>query len=288
MSKSSARSRTILFTCCGQLPWKRSRRAAKRQRPGCWRQLRPLIEDHSFPDPQWASALVATLQQGWDGAGPLVKNANPHAATSWVNFVLAYGQLSYGQSGERALIPWHNSAYRREALLPLQNQLGALLEWEGWLQSALRARGGRLYFETGATTAHLNVSRPLASLKLNYIRGRALGATRCEREHWSRSQRYVHAAAVVLSPIVNLRSCHPALRNARLTLHRFAGVVAALIPNLVALAVGEAVGIMGGIGQSVDALESFELYRARYVLPSERAQMLSTMTRFHMVQLTGP
>ena len=66
---------------------------------------------------------------------------------SWVNFILAYGQFAGPVlAGERDLLPWHNSVYKREAIAPFSDRLGALLGWEGALQDALRARGHTLYW----------------------------------------------------------------------------------------------------------------------------------------------
>jgi hypothetical protein len=34
-------------------------------------------EDHCFPEPEWAAALLSRLQEGWTGVGPLISNHNP-------------------------------------------------------------------------------------------------------------------------------------------------------------------------------------------------------------------
>src|SRR6185295_6477622 len=40
------------------------------------------VEDHSFPQPGWAEALIAAHQQDWAVVGPAVGNANPETALS--------------------------------------------------------------------------------------------------------------------------------------------------------------------------------------------------------------
>src|SRR6186713_2516119 len=45
-------------------------------------------EDHCFPEPRWAEALVEALQSGAMGAGPVMVNANPDDAVSRANFLL--------------------------------------------------------------------------------------------------------------------------------------------------------------------------------------------------------
>ena len=118
-----------------------------------------LIEDHSFPEPEWAEALLRAHAMGWTGVGPAVCNANPESVGSWVNYILSYGGFAPPvPAGERDLLPWHNSAYKRDALAPFEQRLGELLEWEGALQAELRARGHSLYLEPAARTHHSNVS----------------------------------------------------------------------------------------------------------------------------------
>ena len=75
-------------------------------------------EDHSFPQPGWAAALVAAFTGGVSVVGPMVENANPGSAVSWANFLLEYGEwMPPGRPHGHAHLPGHNSAYRRAVLL---------------------------------------------------------------------------------------------------------------------------------------------------------------------------
>jgi hypothetical protein len=47
-----------------------------------------LSEDHSFPSPKWAQALIEAHAQGFDAVGPVVDNANPGSIVSWAGFLL--------------------------------------------------------------------------------------------------------------------------------------------------------------------------------------------------------
>ena len=40
-------------------------------------------EDHSFPDPHWAEALLKSHEQPWAAVGPVIRNANPKSLISW-------------------------------------------------------------------------------------------------------------------------------------------------------------------------------------------------------------
>ncbi|HEV7992539.1 MAG TPA: glycosyltransferase [Gemmatimonadaceae bacterium] len=231
-----------------------------------------LVEDHSFPDPQWASALIVAHADDWAGVGPAVDNANPDSAMSWVNFILTYGIFSgTPRAGERDILPWHNSAYKRAALEPFTDRLGALLEWEGHLQEELRASGHRLYLEPAARTRHLNVSKVRSTLGLHVLRGRILGALRAERERWSYGRRVVQAAAFPLFPLLHLRYLSAAMRampipNA-LAFRVYAGLGAALCVT----AAAEAWGLLGGAGDSMARLEEYELHRTRHLARADAA-----------------
>ena len=230
-----------------------------------------LIEDHSFPAPEWADALLRAHAGGWTGVGPVVENANPDSAGSWVNYVLSYGGFAPPQeAGERELLPWHNSAYKRDALEPFAARLGALLEWEGALQGELRSRGHTLYLEPAARTHHSNVSRPWSTVGLNMQRGRVLGAQRAERERWPTWRRVLQAAAFPLFPLLQLRHLWPAMRRMPVPPALRTRVYVGIAGTLGVLAVAEAWGLLAGSGDAVARMEDYELHRARHLTRRER------------------
>jgi hypothetical protein len=225
-----------------------------------------LIEDHSFPEPTWAESLLAVHEGDWAGVGPAVDNANPRSAMSWVNFILSYGIFAGNPpTGERDMIPWHNSAYKRAALAPFAGRLGELLEWEGHLQDELRASGHRLYLEPRARTRHMNVSRIMSTFGLNVQRGRILGAQRARRERWPQWRRAIQAAAFPLFPLMQLRHLAGSMRAMAVPRALAPRVYAALGATLVVMAAAEAWGLVGGEGDAVARLEDFELHRERHL-----------------------
>lgn len=48
-------------------------------------------EDHSFPEPEWAAALVAAHARGYTGVAPEMKNGNPVSGLSWAAMFLHFG-----------------------------------------------------------------------------------------------------------------------------------------------------------------------------------------------------
>ena len=230
-----------------------------------------LIEDHSFPEPEWAEALLRAHAGRWTGVGPAVCNANPESVGSWVNYILSYGSFAPPlAAGERDLLPWHNSAYKRDALVLFEDRLGALLEWEGALQAELRSRGHTLYLEPAARTHHSNVSAPWSTVGLNTQRGRILGAQRAERERWPAWRRVLQAAAFPLFPLLQLRHVLPQMQRAQVPAALRTRVLLGVVGTLGVLAVGEAWGLLAGAGDAVARMEDYELYRARHLSRRDR------------------
>ncbi len=237
-------------------------------------QIVGLIEDHSFPEPAWAAALISTHSGTWTGVGPAVENANPKSALSWVNFILAYAKFAPPvAAGERDFIPWHNSAYKRDALAPFAPRLGALLEWEGALQDELRAAGQRLYLEPAARTHHMNVSSFTSTMGLNLRRGRLMGGQRAERERWSALRRLMYIVAFPLFPFVHFRNLLPSIRRMKIAPSMMLRVAPALALSLFAMAAGEAQAFAMGTGNTLAEFEDYELNRAQHLSRSDRLAM---------------
>lgn len=225
-----------------------------------------LIEDHSFPEPEWAEAMLRAHAGTWTGVGPVVYNANPESVGSWVNYVLSYGGFAPPlPAGERDLLPWHNSSYKRAALAPFADRLGQMLEWEGSLQAELRARGHSLYLEPAARTHHSNVSRAWSTVGLNTQRGRIMGAQRAAREGWPLWRRALQAAVFPLFPLLQLRHVLPEMRRMPVPPAMHTRVLLGVVATLGVLAAAEAWGLLAGEGDAVARIEDYELHRTRHL-----------------------
>jgi hypothetical protein len=230
-----------------------------------------LIEDHSFPEPEWAAALLGAHTGPWIGVGPAVENANPGTMVSRVVFWLSYIALSGPQeAGPRERLAWHNSSYKRDALTAYGDRLGTLLEWEGSLQMDLRSRGHEMYLEPAARTHHVNVSRLASALGLHFVRGRIFGGLRAERECWPAWRRVVYASGAPLFPIMQMRGVAPELRRTRVPFRAVVTHAPVLVALLTSMAAGEAVGYLAGVGAATDRLESYELQRQIHLRRGER------------------
>jgi glycosyltransferase involved in cell wall biosynthesis len=226
-------------------------------------------ESHCYPDERWAEALLEAHRGPWAAVGPQVRNANPHSRLSWVNLFLDYGPwLGPTSGGEIADLPGHNSAYKKEVLADLDDDLTELLEAETLMHVALRRRGHRLYQEPGAIVYHLNVTRVSAWIQERFQTGRRFGGAR--GHEWPLWRRLAFALGSPLIPLVRLRRL---LRDrARIgAREELSGWTYPLLGTaLVVSAFGEFVGYLLGSGESMYELSKIELHKDRFVSSRDR------------------
>jgi Glycosyl transferase family 2 len=226
-----------------------------------YRATAPLVvfgEDHNFPEPSWAEALIEAHRQPWVGVGPVLCNANP-GAFSWSNFFISYGPwIEPARSGVTSALSEHNTSYKRAILLELGSQLESLMERDGGLHRALQNRGHQLYVESRARTHHLNFDRLIPSVVLRFHAGRAFGATRARAGKWSFMRRVLYAGGTPLIPLIRFRNvAHEMTRTGRKG-ELLPGILPALVLLLIATAVGESTGYLFGLGQTYRRLDAYE------------------------------
>ena len=158
-----------------------------------------LTEDHCWPEPEWAEALLRAHRGGDTVAGPAVVNANPHTVLSWANFLVEYSEWMFPCSTTTvAHLPGHNSSYKRDVLMALGPDLAPQLEAESLLHWRLHAEGARLSVAPDAVTRHLNFSLLWPSLGVRLNSGRLFAGMR--RVPWPRWRSLVYAGGSVLIP----------------------------------------------------------------------------------------
>lgn len=228
-----------------------------------------LTESHAFPQHGWAAAFLAALDEGWGAVGPGVTNANPDRAVSWANLFIDYG--SWVEPRERREIddlPGHNSAYRKEALLELGDELDELLEAEFFLHERLRARGHRLLLEPRARIAHVNVSKLRSLMHERFNTGRRFGGARART--MGVPLRLLYAAASPLIPLVRLPRILRDLERTGRRKDLMPGILPWLLLGLVLSAAGEAVGYLAGPGESMYHLSRIELHKEGHTARGDR------------------
>jgi hypothetical protein len=232
-------------------------------------------EDHCFPDPNWGEALLAAHGADWAGVGPAVLNANPATAISRTGFLMHWAPWMHpAAAGPAPVIAWHNSSYRRSALLDLAADLPRLLAVENFLHAELRQRGHRLYVEPTARVSHTNISRGLPWLLHNFWGGRLYAARRVRQERWTWLERGRNAAGLPLIPLTRLWRLIALLRRAgRLTELSSPRTLGLLVVGLIIHAAGEVVGYILGEGDAETHYTAFEMHRFRDLAPRDQPVM---------------
>ena len=235
-----------------------------------------LGEDHSFPHADWAECLVTAHAQPWAAVGPQVCNANPDSSVATADYLIAYGPWSESaKSGEVEHLPGHNSSYKRELLLGYGDSLPSMLEAESVLHWQLRRSGHKLYLETAAKTAHVNISRLGSWASAQYHAGRMFAAFRARNEQWSLFRRAAFTLAGPLIPFVRLQRM---LRQKNaLPIHaNLFSLLPALWFGLALDGVGQMAGYATGEGKSSEKTFYFEFHRERHLRKSDRRMSAST------------
>ncbi|HEX5708078.1 MAG TPA: glycosyltransferase [Pyrinomonadaceae bacterium] len=227
-----------------------------------------LVEDHAFPAPGWAEALMERHRESWAAVGPVMANANPRSATSWANLLIEYAPwVEPQEGGEREHLPGHNGSYKRDVLVAYGDALEAMLDAESVLHWDLRARGHRLYLEPRARTFHQNFSLAGASVPLRFNGGRLFAAARARG--WPAWRKVMFAAAAPLIPAVRLVRITRELLKPGRPRRAFARALPALAAGLVCDGAGEMVGYAFGAGRAMAKLTDLEFHRRRYLAPHD-------------------
>ena len=228
-------------------------------------------EDHCWPEPGWAAALVDAHKQPWGGVGATLTNANPCGTLSWASFLLNFGpSVDRKSGGVTGSIPWHNSAYKADLLRPYEKELGSLLEAEGLLQAALEKNGHRLYLQAAARTAHVNVSISRSFFAEQFSGARLFWALRAEREGWPRTRRWAWALAMPGLFVVRVGRALRETSRIGFPARRLPALITVLCAGSLALTAGAGAGILFGRGGSLARRIRLEFHRDEHVQVNER------------------
>jgi hypothetical protein len=216
-------------------------------------------EDHCYPFPDWAEALLAAHRESHAAVGPAFYNANP-STTSWADLYIGYGRwLAPGQRRELALLPGHNTSYKRNLLLEFGGDLDRLMEAETMLLWDLRRKGHTLLMEPAVRVLHTNFAHPRVFLTAQWHLGRVFGAVRAEK--WHSARRVAYAIASPAIPLIRLGHVSRTVLESRLPIGQFIVSLPMMVSGLIADAAGQACGALFGPGKSVDLLTAYEFHR---------------------------
>ena len=235
-----------------------------------------LVEDHAYPAPTWAEALLEAYASGpWSVVGSAIANANPRSSLSWANLLIGYGTMGWVdpiREGEVEFLPNHNVSYRREVIQAYDDGLEDKLVRESGFHGELRENGHRFYLAS-ARVYHVNPSRATSVWALRFAAGRLYGAQRADG--WSPVKRLAYTAGSPLIPLVRLRRFKQDMFDAGPHGSLWPRVAPATLLGFIADAAGQAAGYASGEGDAPEKLAAFEFYRMRHVTESDKADMLA-------------
>jgi glycosyltransferase involved in cell wall biosynthesis len=227
------------------------------------------VEEHSYPDPGWAEALIKAHQQPWAAVGPVMRNANPERLISWADFLISYGRwLDPTPAGPIDHLPGHNSSYKRQILLDYGAMLEGMLEAESVLHWDLGAKDYQLYLEPAAKTSHLNFERLSSWASAQFHSGRLFANTRAKR--WPLLRRLFYIGGTPLIPMVRLWRILRQLCQSKNQHHLLPWILPALILGLVINAAGEMAGHLLGAGNMKERMCDLEFHREKHLNRRDR------------------
>jgi hypothetical protein len=223
------------------------------------------VEEHSRALPGWAGAVIAAHAEGWAAVASEMHNANAGVGAADVNGVMNYGLFGPPLArGEGTMAPPFHTSFSRAALLGLGDALEPAAFSDICLWDEVRRRGGRLLQEPAARLSHINETTLRAPLLADFHFHRSWVGFRRTHERWSRGRAL---AAILLVPVYpayylwlygkRLAERDPA-RARLLRRHAVHAYLRQLGP-----AVGQAVGLLFGPGQSARRFTRYEIVEPR-------------------------
>jgi GT2 family glycosyltransferase len=227
----------------------------------------PLVaftEDHSFPEPCWAEALIEAHENDmFSVVGPVMINADINRVVNWAGFLVFYSTWMRRRPHEEQIdhLPGNHSCYRKEILLAYGSLLEEALESESILHWELVARGYKLRLESKAIVRHRSPRR-IGSLMLeNYLGSRIFAHMRTKYD--TALQRLVYTLGSPAIPLIRIRRIFFDIKCSGLDINIMRMALAPMFFCLCAGAVGEMLGYALGSGKTRERLIRFEMDRAR-------------------------
>ena len=163
------------------------------------------VEEHTRVHDGWAEALIKAHRGPWAGVGAEVHNANPTAPLSRLLELLNYHPwLPPAPRAEFAILPGHNSSFKRDLLLAYGEELEDLLRAELVLHQRLHRDGHRLLVEPTVRFEHLNETTLASAARGRFLWNRLYGPMRARIFRWSLGRRLFYVAATPLIPFYSL------------------------------------------------------------------------------------
>jgi glycosyl transferase family 2 len=223
----------------------------------------PLVvfaEDHAFPEPGWAEALLRAHKGPWAAVGPVFRIAGCKNAVGQASLLIGYLPWTEPvEAGEVEDLPGRNTCYRRSLLLEYGAGLEEMLVLESRLHADLRRKGHRLYLEPGAGIRHVMFSRLGELAREQFLVGRMFGAGRAAC--WSPLRRLFYAAAAPAVPLLRTWRISRRLPPSSPLRAQLPALLPVLLAGLCVSALGEATGYLAGARDASEKMTRMEFHR---------------------------
>jgi hypothetical protein len=231
-----------------------------------------LTEDHCFPAPEWAEALVAAHQGSWAGVGAAVGLANIHSTNAWANYLIQYAPwIKPATAGAINDIAGHNSSYKKDILLSYGDDLEPMMDFEFTLHQDLQEKGYQLYLEPKAEMYHLFITCFRAAMAEHFNIGQLLAASRAP--HFAFARRFFALLTVPLLPAVRMYRILRLVHHMGWSRKLLPGILPWLIFMLAVSAFGELAGYTIGKGKVQARTIDLDFHRERFVSEKERRRI---------------
>lgn len=223
-------------------------------------------EDHCFPDPEWAAALIEAHQGPWAAVGPEIRNGPPETILTRGQHTIYYGPWDTPlPAGEIEMLPGHNTSYKLAVLRDYDDKLDYWLDNAFLLHLDMRRRGYRLYAEPRARVHHVSPDLVSTACLSSFAHGRIFAAVRAE--HWSMPHRGIYTLGTTILPFLRLWRLRRQLASVPRQAQRL-HLIATVFWLLAFSALGEAAGYALGAGQAqllviITELDRIERFRQR-------------------------
>jgi len=223
------------------------------------------LEEHCRARPGWITALLRAHQGPWAAVGGEVHHGNGSFGISrLIGIMNYYPWLAPTTSGEREMLPGHNSSFRRDVLLSYGDDLERLLRADVSLFQQLVADGHHLFLEADAKFEHFNETQLSSIVRGYFFWHRGYGVERARVHNWSLARRSLYVAATPLIPFYFVAKLVSRLRRVRpdLVAEALIGTPKILVAQL-ASASGQALGLLLGPGNTEAKFSDYELNEPR-------------------------
>jgi glycosyltransferase involved in cell wall biosynthesis len=223
------------------------------------------IEDHCFPEPEWASILIEAHRNNWGGVGYAFKSGNPESFVARASLLGRYGDFVHPAHRRQAsVVSGNNVSYKRDLMLSFGPQLEDLLTIDFNLQELLVERGVPLLVESRALAAHQNFTSVVQEGITGHHYCRLLAAKRAQTQSWTRARRLVHGiGSPIGSPAIRLWRLIRGLKGRRELWPSAIQALPVIVVEYLFDGIGESLGYLAGPGNSERAALRWEVEKDR-------------------------